>query len=99
MEANFVLNTVSEADIESYLGPLAPGERETFMSFTKDDTLEDLMVRCGKFPSKGQARKNGWGGPIPFGYSHLIIGSGRKRLDIYILNLSPDFDYGDITED
>lgn len=98
-EVNFVLDTVSEADIDLYLGPLAPGERETFKSFSKGATMEDLMVEAGKFPSRGQARKNGWGGPIPFGYSHIKVGSGKNRTDFYILNLDPDFDYGDCTDD
>ena len=93
-EANFVLDTVSEGDIDLFLAPLAPGERETFKSFSAGATMADLMVMAGKFPSKGQARKNGWDKEIPFGYSHFKVGSGKNRMDIYVLNLTPDFDYG-----
>jgi hypothetical protein len=32
------------------------------------------MVILGIFPSKGQARKNGWPGPIPDGWSELRAG-------------------------
>jgi hypothetical protein len=34
----------------------------------------DLMAHLGLFPSKGQARKNGWPGAIPDGWSELRAG-------------------------
>jgi hypothetical protein len=34
-------------------------------------TMEDLAVALQQMPSKGQARKNGWTGPIPSGYSEF----------------------------
>lgn len=37
-------------------------------------TTADLMFVLGIFPSKGQARKNGWPGPIPAGWSELRAG-------------------------
>lgn len=39
-------------------------------------TAAELMVILGLFPSKGQARKNGWPGAIPDGWSQLKVGKG-----------------------
>lgn len=32
------------------------------------------MVHLGVFPSKGQARKAGWAGPVPDGWSEVRVG-------------------------
>ncbi len=39
-----------------------------------ETTAADLMHQLGIFPSKGQARKNGWPGAIPDGWSEFRPG-------------------------
>jgi hypothetical protein len=34
----------------------------------------EVAVLCGFFPSKGQARKNGWEGPVPRGFGQRKFG-------------------------
>lgn len=50
-------------------------------------TWEGLAASLHLMPSKGQARKNGWSGPVPFGYSELR----RKFHRFYVLNLNKEF--------
>lgn len=47
-------------------------------------TFLDVLVACGIFPSKGQARKNGYSPEIPAGISDIYI--GKRRVRIYLLN-------------
>lgn len=48
-------------------------------------TMANIAKEMGLFPSVGQAKKNGWGGHIPSGYSER--GSiGKKRLCLFIWN-------------
>lgn len=46
-------------------------------------TWQDLAVECGVFQSKGQAKKNGWQGEIPSGFSQRTAG---KKGVITVLN-------------
>lgn len=43
-----------------------------------------ILVQCGLFPSKGQARKN-WKGPVevPFGFSTFTVGKHRTVLNVH----------------
>lgn len=52
-----------------------------------------LMVTGGVFPSVNQARKNGYSGPVPFGYTELRL----NGFDIYIYN--PDYNWKKIDPD
>lgn len=38
----------------------------------------DIAVHCGFFPSKAQARKNGWVGPVPRGFGSRKFGQKGK---------------------
>ena len=38
---------------------------------------EDVAVACGFFPSRTQARKNGWEGAVPAGFGQRRHGKGR----------------------
>lgn len=51
--------------------------------FDKPISYEELAVALEQQPSKGEARKNGWKGPIPEGYTEFK----RKYHRFYILNL------------
>jgi hypothetical protein len=43
----------------------------------KELQWEDVAVIAGFFSSKTQARKNGWAGPVPFGFGQRKFGKGR----------------------
>lgn len=51
-------------------------------------TFADIMVKFAIFPSKGQAKKNGWDKPIPPGWSEWVIGKLKHKL--WIWNPSPE---------
>ena len=70
-------------------GFLVGDEAELFFSgeyitvIGRDETMLDILVGAGIFPSKGQARKNGHKAEIPDGITEIIIGKRKTR--IYIL--------------
>lgn len=52
-------------------------------------TMLDVLAIVGVFPSKGQAKKNGWSGAksrIPGGYSELT--AGKLKIQMAVLNPS-----------
>jgi hypothetical protein len=51
-----------------------------------DKSMAHLLARLGKFSSTSEAKKNGWMIPIPLGWSHFVIGKGKKRDDFFIWN-------------
>lgn len=51
--------------------------------FEQTITWEQLAIELDQMPSKTEARKNGWNGQIPIGYSEMK----RKFHRFYILNL------------
>lgn len=53
-------------------------------------TLEDLAVLAEIFPSKGQARKNGVLGEIPFGINLL----GTKKKKVWVWRAPPEVSNG-----
>lgn len=81
------------------MGPLEPGDlllffgqaefvddgqtRSLHFHFDTEIDFQTLWVFLKWFPSKGQAMKAGWKGPIPKGYSEFR----KKYVDFYILNL------------
>ena len=46
-------------------------------------TMADIMALFGIFPSKGQAKKNGWDRPIPFGFNSFTVGKLKHTLWIF----------------
>lgn len=80
MMMNFVNQSRDDKDVDLFLGPI--DEKDEFIRFDSDETMANLLVRWGKFPSLSQARKNGWDKPIPEGYSEWKIGKSR----FWILN-------------
>jgi hypothetical protein len=48
---------------------------------------EDLALVAGFFPSKTQARKNGWQGPVPFGFGQRKFGKGKG---VWFFNPAPE---------
>ena len=58
-----------------------PDDVITFLPETS--TLADIGVLMGLFPSKGQARKNGWAGEIDGGWTDER-GLGKLKKDLFI---------------
>lgn len=80
----FCHKDVSESDRELFLGPdLKDGT--TWIEIDDETTLADIAVFTGKFPSKGQARKNGWDGDIEPGFTHRTLGKNQKKVWIWIM--------------
>jgi hypothetical protein len=52
--------------------------------------MEHIAVEMGLFPSAGQARKNGWSGEIPQGYTERKR-IGKMKLSMFIHNPSDEF--------
>lgn len=61
-------------DVERLFGPFEPGELEDIVWCPLNFTIEDIAVKIGAFPSKSQARKNGWHGHVPRGFKMHKIG-------------------------
>ncbi len=53
-------------------------------------TMAHIAVEMGLFPSAGQARKNGWDGTIPHGYTELKK-LGKMKKSLFIHNPSDEF--------
>jgi hypothetical protein len=63
-----VLNRhTNDRDIQLFFGEI---EKHDTVIKCDVDCLDftDLAVDCGFFTSRGQARKNGWSGPVPRGF-------------------------------
>jgi len=75
---NIVNRHTSESDILHLFGELGgtPEPVEVFDVDCLDWT--DIAVHCQFFPSKGQARKNGWEGPVPRGFGQRKFGKQGK---------------------
>ncbi len=77
-------------DIDSIFGPIDPNNpQDRVDTFTTQETLADIAFRIGAFPSRSQARKNGWDRPIPMGYSEHKIGKGITLKRFYLWNPNP----------
>lgn len=81
------IGALKAGDLQLFFGqsefPVDGQSRTVHLHFDQEITWEDLAAFLQLQPSKSQARKNGWNGPIPWGYSELR----RKVSFLYILNL------------
>lgn len=75
---NLVHATMTEADIELFLGPIDPNDpRDKIVRFETTD-MGSLLAQAGAFPSAKQARKNGWADKtVPQGFSEVKVGKRR----------------------
>ena len=80
---NIVNKHTTEADITALFGDME-GNVEPVVVFDVDclDWTE-IAVHCNFFPSKGQARKNGWEGPAPRGFCQRKFGKLGKGVWIF----------------
>ena len=53
-------------------------------------SMAHIAVEMGLLPSIGQARKNGWDGPIPVGFTERK-GLGKMRKSLFIHNPCDEF--------
>lgn len=87
-EIIFIHPDQPHSDRELFFGPL--DGTEVFVEIVEGWTMADVMLAAGKFPSKSQARKNGWDRPISPGYNSLTVGKARNRTDVFVLNRFDD---------
>lgn len=93
-----VHTNVSEKDQFVFLGPWdTPEEPDTFLKVSGEPTWEEIAVLAGIFPSKGQARKNGWTGTLRHGFHQRAVGQNAKRKCITVLNFLESEDNNDAT--
>jgi len=63
----------TDRDIDLMFGPLEPHEKVARID--ADELLfEDVAVAVGAWPSRGQARKNGWSGRVPVRFGSRKLG-------------------------
>ena len=81
-EFNLVHEAVVESDINLFFGPIDP--KDVFIKFTDKWKMADILVTVGIFPSRTQARKNGFTSDIAPGFSMVKV--GKEKHTIHILN-------------
>lgn len=80
---NFISENHQPHDIPDLFGDLngvVSGDEE-FEVFPLTETMAHLTVRLGIFPSLSQARKNGHGGEIPWGFNEFRV--GKKKFCVW----------------
>ena len=70
--------TIGEVDRTDFFA-----DEDEVVKMPTDSKWEDVAVLAGIFPSKGQARKNQWGGEIPAGWSEKMFGKRKKFIFIH----------------
>jgi hypothetical protein len=84
-EWNFVHKAVCDSQADFHLGPLDPENPNDDIEHFDDETnLEHIAVKLGVFDSLTQARKNGWSGPIPPGFSSRKF--QKKQRAVFFIN-------------
>ncbi len=78
----FIHENLSESLKDMFFGPIEVFEKVE--TFSDRETMAHLIARAGLFPSPTQAAKNGWGKPIPAGFT--VTQHKKKKRDIFILN-------------
>ena len=64
---------------------------EECIKISPNSTMLDILVMAEIFPSKGQARKNGWSAgkeTIPSGWTEIVVGKLKHKF--FILNPTKD---------
>jgi len=76
---NFLVgNGVNQSDRDAFFGPI-PDTDEWFTFVVVGDAFwSDLLVAAGLYPSKSQARKQGWHKPVKHGFDHFFFGLASK---------------------
>ena len=83
---NFVIGPATIHDIQLFFGDEDAERLDEF------STWEDVAVASGFFPSRTQAMKNGWGGPIPVGWTERGFGRltpTQFKHKVFVLKIGP----------
>jgi len=83
-EFNVLIKGFQENDPELFFGPIE--ETDSFIILDERSRWPEVMVACGIFKSKGDARRNGWNKDIPLGFTE-IPKIGKLRHKIFILKV------------
>ena len=75
---NFLIGDVADSDRDLFFGPILP--MDEWVSLSRGATWADAFTEAKLFPSRTQARKNGWGGPIMPGFSMFEFGKLRHEI-------------------
>jgi len=75
---NIVNHHAMQDDIQCLFGDMEGNVEPVIVMDVDYLRWEDIAVKCGFFPSKGQARKNGWEGFVPLGFGQRKFGNKGK---------------------
>ena len=75
---NVVNEHTTLRDIVCLFGDMAGNAEPVVVINTDCLDWSDVAVQCGFFPSKSQARKNGWEGAVPRGFGQRKFGNKGK---------------------
>lgn len=81
MDYNFIKSATEAEDLDLFFGPVC--EDDKVIRIEDGMIMADIVALVGLFPSKSQARKNGWNYPIPLGFSDMRVGKNRTRVTIF----------------
>lgn len=81
MDYNFIKSATEDQDLDLFFGPLC--EDDKVIKIENGMIMADIAFIVGLFPSKSQARKNGWNYPIPLGFSDMRVGKKKTRVTIF----------------
>lgn len=82
----FAREDTPQKHIEMMFGPL---DGDTIIPFTDDARLEDLAVMAGLFTSKGEAKKNGWGGELEGGLNNKAL--KKRKIELWYFKPNDSF--------
>jgi hypothetical protein len=71
---NFVTMGTPQKDIDNYI---TPDDNEPVTTVAWEEDMAGVLVRLHKFPSRGQAIKNGWVGDMPYGFNVWQVGKDQ----------------------
>lgn len=76
-EVNVLVGDVLDTDLDLFFGPLR--DTDVFLRVPEGTMWGKVLVACGAFSSRGEARRNGWNKPIERGFDLFRMGK-KKRL-------------------
>lgn len=90
-ETNFFHEGTSE-DVDLIFGPLEQSDGPFIEINMETSLMAHLLHAAGLFPSVKQAKNNGWAKPIPCGYTELIVGKAKRRVNVWFPCKGPQCD-------
>ena len=83
-EFNFFRSSI-DSDKVLFFGETDGSLKEELLPFESNWTMAHLVHQAGIFNSVGEAKRNNWNKPIPFGFTD-IKGIGKNKIRITIFN-------------